>query len=450
MTQGRFFCPACLKHKECDFFLDPASRIQLAIIIVLLLLSAFFSSAETALMSVNRMKMRSLSDTRRAARRVLRLLENQPKLLSAILIGNNIVNLTASALTSVFAQHLWGRTFLSVATGILTFLVIIFGEIVPKTIAAIYSDRIAMAYSATISAYTTLMTPVIFLVNVFSNSILRLLRIDPRKREAITEDELLTVVEASHEDGVLENEEKEMIHNVVDFGDSLAKDVMVPRIDVDFVSVEDSYDNVVEAFRANNYSRLPVFETTQDNVVGILFLKDLFHYDGNRADFDVKSVMRKPYYTYEFKRTADLLAEMRKDSFTIAVVLDEYGATAGIITLEDLLEEIVGEIRDEYDADEQDPITKLSDTEFLLDGTAKLDDVNDATGLSLESDDYDSIAGHLYHLLEHIPVQGESAVDENGVTYEVAAVDKNRIDRVRLVLPTPASNDEADGEDSAD
>ena len=390
-------------------------------------------------MSVNRMKMRSLSETRRAARRVLALLDNQPKLLSAILIGNNVVNLTASALTSVFAQHVWGRTFLSVATGILTFLVIIFGEIIPKTIAALYSDRIAMAYSAIIRVYTAFMTPFIFLVNVFSGGLLRVLGIDPRKRQTITEDELLTVVEASHEDGVLENEEKEMINNVVDFGDSLAKDVMVPRIDVDFVSTDMPYDDVVAAFRANNYSRLPVYETTQDNVVGILFLKDLFHYDGPRESFDVKSLMRKPFYTYEFKRTADLLAEMRKDSFTIAVVLDEYGATAGIITLEDLLEEIVGEIRDEYDADEQDPITKLSDTEFLLDGTAKLDDVNDATGLSLESDDYDSIAGHLYQLLEHIPVEGETATDENGVTYEVVEVDKNRIDRVRLILPDRSS-----------
>ena len=226
-----------------------------------------------------------------------------------------------------------------------------------------------------------------------------------------------------------------MITNVVDFGDSVAKDVMVPRIDVDFISTDMSYDDIVAAFRANNYSRLPVYETTQDNVIGILFLKDLFHYDGGREAFDVKTLMRKPFYTYEFKKTADLLAEMRKDSFTIAVVLDEYGATAGIITLEDLLEEIVGEIRDEYDADEQDPITKISDTEFLLDGTAKLDDVNDATGLSLESDDYDSIAGHLYSLLEHIPSQGEKATDENGVTYEVVEVDKNRIDRVRLILP---------------
>lgn len=428
--------------KECDFYLDPASRIQLAIILILLFLSAFFSSAETALMSVNRMKMRSLADTKKAAVRVLRLLDNQPKLLSAILIGNNIVNLTASALTSVLAQHLWGKTYLSIATGVLTFLVIIFGEILPKTLAALYSERLSMAYSGVISVYTVVMTPVIFLVNVLSNGILRLLRIDPHKRPTITEDELLTVVEASHEDGVLENEEKEMINNVVDFGDSVAKDVMVPRIDVDFAEAEMSYDEIVEAFRANNYSRLPVFEGTQDNVIGILFLKDLFHYDGNRDDFDVKKVMRKPYYTYEFKKTAELLAEMRKDSLTIAVVLDEYGATAGIITLEDLLEEIVGEIRDEYDADEQDEIQKESDTEYLIDGTAKLEDVNDATGLSLESDDYDSIAGHLYHLLERIPSEGETVTDENGVTYEVVEVDKNRIDRVRLILPTVIAGEE--------
>ncbi len=361
--------------------------------------------------------MRSLAETRRAARRVLALLDNQTKLLSAILIGNNIVNISASALTSLFAQRLWGNTYLSVATGVLTFIVILFGEILPKTVAALYCDRISMAYAPVISLYTWLMTPIIFLINAIANGILKLLRIDPKHRQAITEDELLTVVEASHEDGVLENEEKEMINNVVDFGDSLAKDVMVPRIDV------------------NNYSRLPVFETTQDNVVGILFLKDLFHYDGPKEDFDVRKLMRKPFFTYEFKKTADLLAELRRESVTIAVVLDEYGSTAGIITLEDLLEEIVGEIRDEYDADEHDPVVPVSETEFLIDGTAKLEDVNEATGLLLASDDYDSIAGHIYQLLEHIPTEGETVTDENGVIYEVIAVDKNRIDRIRLTLP---------------
>ncbi|MCR5087400.1 MAG: hemolysin family protein [Lachnospiraceae bacterium] len=417
--------------------MDPASRIQLAIILILLFLSAFFSSAETALMSVNRMKMRSLAESRSRARRVLRLLDNQSKLLTAILIGNNIVNLSASALTSVFAQHLWGKIYLSVATGVLTLVVIIFGEILPKTIAASYSERIAMVYEPVITAYTWIMTPFIFLINGFSNLLLRIFRIDPNRRQAITEDELLTVVEVSHEDGVLENDEKEMINNVVDFGDSLAKDVMVPRIDVDFASVDMTYDEVVTAFRANNYSRLPVYETSPDNVVGILFLKDLFHYDGTRRAFDIRSLMRKPFFTYEFKKTADLLTELRRESVTIAVVLDEYGSTAGIITLEDLLEEIVGEIRDEYDADEQDPIVRISDTEFLIDGTAKLDEVGDATGLVLASDDYDSIAGHIYQLLEHIPTEGESVTDENGVTYVVEAVDKNRIDKVRLTLPEP-------------
>ncbi len=437
--------PGARYVKECDCFLDPASRIRLIIILALLILSAFFSSAETALTSVNRMKIRSLCDTKRAARLVLKLLDNPAKLLSAILIGNNIVNLTASALTSVFAQNLWGNAYLSVATGILTLIVIIAGEIVPKTIASVYSESISMAYARVVYVYTIIMTPVIFLINCISGAVLKILRIDPKKRPAITEDELLTVVEASHEDGVLENEEKEMIHNVVDFGDSVAKDIMVPRIDVDFIDTEMSYDEIVTAFRANNYSRLPVFETTQDNVIGILFLKDLFHYDGDQAAFDVRALMRKPYFTYEFKKTADLLAEMRRESVTIAVVLDEYGATAGIITLEDLLEEIVGEIRDEYDADEQDPIERVSDREFLIDGAAKLEDVNEAAGLSLSSADYDSIAGHLYQLLEHIPSQGESITDEDGVTYEALSVDKNRIDRVRLILPeTPKDASDED------
>jgi len=384
-----------------------------------------------------------MSETNKSARRVLALLDNQTKLLSAILIGNNIVNLSASALTSLFAQHLWGNTYLSLATGILTFIVILFGEILPKTVATLYCDRISMAYSAVLSFYTLVMTPFIFLINAIAHGILRLMRIDPDHRTTITEDELLTVVEASREDGVLETDERDMIHNVVDFGDSLAKDVMVPRIDVDFIEADMSYDEVVAAFRTNKYSRLPVFETTQDNVVGILFLKDLFHYDGSREAFRVRDLMRKPFFTYEFKKTADLMTELRRESVTIAVVLDEYGSTAGIITLEDLLEEIVGEIRDEYDSDEKDPIARVSDTEYLIDGTAKLDEVNEATGLKLDSDDYDSIAGHIYHLLEHIPSEGESVTDDDGVVYEVISVDKNRIDKVRLLLPADiAANSE--------
>ena len=379
--------------------------------------------------------MRTLADDgRKAAKLVLKLEEKSTKMLSAILIGNNIVNLSASALSAKFVNIQFGNSYLTAATGILTFLVIIFGEIVPKTAASIHADGLSMFYAPVIYGFMTVMTPVIWLVNGIARFFLFVFRIDTKKAEVITENELLTYVDVSHEEGVIESEEREMIANVVDFGDSLAKDVMVPRIDVDFVNVQAGYDEVAEAFRANNYSRLPVYRGSRDNVVGILFLKDFFRYQGDQKAFTVASAMRKPFFTFEFKKTSDLLAELRKESVTIAVVLDEYGATAGIITLEDLLEEIVGEIRDEYDADEEDEIRKISDTEYVVHGNARLEDINETLGLHLESDDYDSIAGHLIHLLEHLPSTGERITEDN-VTYIAETVAKNRVVRVRILLP---------------
>ncbi|MCR5530352.1 MAG: hemolysin family protein [Lachnospiraceae bacterium] len=415
--------------------LDPDAQIILIVIGILLVLSAFFSSAETALTSVNKLRMRTLADDgRKAARLVLKLEEKSTKMLSAILIGNNIVNLSASALSAKFVNIQFGNSYLTAATGILTFLVIIFGEIVPKTAASIHADGLAMFYAPLVYGFMTVMTPVIWLVNGIARVFLFLFRIDTKKAAVITEDELLTYVDVSHEEGVIESDEREMIANVVDFGDSLAKDVMVPRIDVDFVNVQANYDEVAEAFRENNYSRLPVYRGSRDNVVGILFLKDFFRYQGEKKAFSVAGTMRKPFFTFEFKKTSDLLAELRKESVTIAVVLDEYGATAGIITLEDLLEEIVGEIRDEYDSDEEDEIRKVSDTEYIVHGNARLEDINETLGLHLESDDYDSIAGHLIHLLEHLPSTGER-ITEDDVTYIAETVAKNRVVRVRILLP---------------
>lgn len=388
--------------------------------------------------------MRSLADDgKKAAKLVLRLEEHNTKMLSAILIGNNIVNLSASALSARFVNIRFGNNYLTIATGILTFLVIIFGEIVPKTAASLHSEKMAMFYAPIILAYMTVMTPVIWLVNGFAKIFLFLFRLNKKSTATITEDELLTYVDVSHEEGVIESEEREMINNVVDFGDSIAKDIMVPRIDVDFLDVHAAYDEVVAAFLQNNYSRLPVYRNSRDNVVGILFLKDFFRYDGDKKAFSVADMMRKPFFTFEFKKTSDLLAELRKNSVTIAVVLDEYGATAGIITLEDLLEEIVGEIRDEYDADEEDEIKQVDDRTYLVHGNARLDDINEALGLKLESDDYDSIAGHLIHLLEHLPSTGET-ITEDDVTYVADLVAKNRVIRVKIILPPKETEESAE------
>lgn len=418
--------------------MDPSVATKLVILVALLFLSAFFSSAETSLTTVSKMRIRSMAEEgMKRAVTVSKLIENPANMLSAILIGNNIVNLSASSLATSLALEKFGNQGAAIATGILTLLVLIFGEITPKRLATQNNEKLAFAYAPVILTLTRLLTPVIFIVNKLSYGVMLLLRIDPNAKTAqITESELRTVVDVSHEEGVIESEERQMITNVVDFGDSLAKDIMVPRIDMAFVNVDMSFDEIMEAFRVDKYSRMPVYSENRDNIVGIINLKDVFFFEGDKSDFHVQAFLREPFFTYEFKKTSELLNEMRKDHISMAIVLDEYGATAGLITLEDLLEEIVGEIRDEYDSDEVDSIQNVAPDEYVAEGTAKLDEINEALGLDLQSDDYDSIAGHIIHLLDHLPAAGES-ITENGVTFTVDSVNKNRIDQVHIRISHP-------------
>lgn len=415
--------------------MDPSVAAQLLVLLVLLVFSALFSSAETALTTVNKLRIRSLVEEGvKGAKTVSNLIEKPSKMLSAILIGNNVVNISASSLATSLAISIWGSVGAGIATGILTLVVLVFGEITPKTLATMYSEKLAFAYAPAISGFTKLLTPVIFLVNQISRVILLLFHIDPDKQSStMTETELRTIVDVSHEEGVIESEERLMITNVVDFGDSLAKDIMVPRIDMAFADVTFSYDELVAAFEKDMYTRLPVYKGTRDNIIGIVNIKDIFFYRGAKEDFHIEDFLREPYFTYEFKKTSELLRELKKATNSIAIVLDEYGATAGLITMEDLVEEIVGEIRDEYDTDEEDPIQKVSENVYKLDGATKLEDINELLELDLESEDYDSIAGHVIHLLDHLPEEGET-VTEDACTYQVLKMDKNRIDKILLTI----------------
>ena len=414
--------------------MDSDVAIQLIILILLLLLSAFFSSSETALTTVNKIRMRTLADAGdERAGFVLKVIGDPSKMLSAILIGNNIVNLYASSLATLLATRLWGNEMVGLATGILTLLILVFGEITPKTISTISAEGIALRFSKIIYVIMILLTPVIFIVNRLSFLVLKLFRVDPHKRaEAITEDELRTIVEVSHEEGVIESEEKKMINNVFDFGDAVAKDVMVPRIDMRFVDVNATYQELIEIFREEKYTRFPVFEESTDNVIGIINIKDIFLAE-NSSDFSVRNYLRQPLYTYEFKKVSELMLEMRKVEVNIIIVLDEYGATVGLITLEDMLEEIVGEIRDEYDEDEEDAVIQVSPKEYIVAGSMKLADLNDRLELNLESEDYDSIGGLVIGLLDHLPEAGEDVVVDH-VRIVVDRVEKNRIDKVRLYI----------------
>lgn len=432
--------------------MDSSDAWRIITLFILLVLSAFFSSAETCLTTVNKMRMKSMADEKvKNAGIVLKLIENQTKMLSAILIGNNIVNLTASSLTTSFAIQIAQKSGFSemtsiitgAATGILTVLILIFGEIVPKTLATMSAEKLALTYAKPVYAVTTVLAPVAFLMNQISKGLLIILRIDTKKQPAITENELRTIVDVSHKEGVIESEERQMITNVVDFGDSLAKDVMVPKMDVAFANVKLSYNELVECYSVDKFTRMPVYSESRDNVVGIINLKDLFFYQGSKKDFSIADVMREPYFTYEYKKISELFFEMKKKSIPMAIVLDEYGSTAGMLTIEDLIEEIVGEIRDEYDANEEDEITKLDDENYILLGVAKLDDIDKISGIKIESEDYDSIAGHVINLLDHFPQAGESVSDQFA-RYTVLEAEKNHIDKVKLhLLPKPKEEEEA-------
>lgn len=418
--------------------IQPENIIQIIIIVVLIACSAFFSSAETALTTVNKVRLKSLEEQgNKSAKRVLKILENYGKMLSTILIGNNIVNISASSLMTTLTIDVFGNYAVGIATGVMTIIVLLFGEITPKTWAVTSSEKIALAYSGIIRFLMTLLTPVIFLIDKISIGIMWLLRIDPNKKEcAITEHELKTYVDVGHEEGVIESEEREMIYNVFEFGDAVAKDIMIPRIDMVTASIDCTYTDLISIFKKSMYTRIPVYENDNDNIIGLVNVKDLIGLD-NSCDFKIKDILREAYYTYEFKKTADLLMEMRDSMMNVAFVLNEYGATVGMITMEDLLEEIVGEIRDEYDEDEAELIQEIDDNVYLVEASMKLDDINDALDTSFDSEDYDSIGGLIIESLDRLPEDKESVTLENGTTLQVEGISQNRITKVLITLPAP-------------
>ena len=416
--------------------MDTSAAGQIIVLIILLLLSAFFSSAETALTTANKIKMRSLAeDGDKQAETVLEVTDNSSKMLSAILIGNNIVNLSASALTTTISYQL-GGPYVALATAIITILILIFGEIVPKTIANIHAESMSLKYAFPIKLIMIVVTPISIVINAMARVILFILRVDPNaKTDTLTEDELRTLVDVGHEDGVIEEEEREMINNVFDLGDAKAKDVMVPVVNVTFADVENTYKELLEIFREDKYTRLPIYEETTDNVIGTINMKDLLLFD-NTKEFHIRDILREAHFTYEHKSISELLVEMRTSAFNIAIVLDEYGETAGLITLEDILEEIVGEIHDEYDENEENEVfQEINKFEFIIEGSMSLDDVNDRINTELESEDYDSLGGYIIEHLDRLPDEKDEIITDEQIRMVVDSMEKNRVEKVHVYLP---------------
>lgn len=414
--------------------MDPYYAIMLGIIISLVLLSSFFSSAETALTTVNKMKVRMmLEDGKKGAVILDKVISHSGKMLSAILIGNNIVNIAASSLTTLFAQKAIGDSAISIATGILTLVVLMFGEIIPKTAASIHSEKIALAYAVPIYILMTVLTPVIFIIDKLTFVMLKILHISTDGHKSITEDELRTIIDVSQEEGIIESGEVNMINNLFDFGDTCAKDIMIPKVDIAMISVDATYDELIEIIKADKYTRIPVYKDDTDNIVGIINIKDMLIKGVTRNTFNVEELMYEPFYTIATKDLNDLLVEMRDDNTSLCIVVDEYGNLDGLITLEDIIEEIVGEIRDEFDEDEENDIIQLGENEYLVEGQINLDDMNDEFGTNIDSENYESVGGLIMEQLDRLPEVGDQ-VKVGNVRFEVMRMDNMRIEKVKITI----------------
>lgn len=412
--------------------MDTDSIIQIVVIIILIILSAFFSSAETALTTVNKIKIRNLIDEgNKRAKMVDKVISDSGKMLSAILIGNNIVNLSASTLVTELVISLWGNYATGISTGILTLVLLIFGEISPKTAASINSEKISLLYAPVIYLFMIVLTPVIYIIDNLSGIFLKLLGINKNShKQAMTEDELRTLVKVSQEEGIIEVRENEIINNLFDFGDSTAKDVMIPRIDMTLINVNLDYLQVVDIYKQTKYSRFPVYKENPDNIIGILNIKDMITAPTGQA-FNINTIMREAFFTYENKNTSELFREMQRKRSSIAIVLDEYGSCVGMITTEDLLEEIVGEIRDEYDIDELEAFEKIDENIYRIAASYKLDDINSEIGSSLESVDNDTIGGYIIEKLDRFPKKGDHFSIDN-LEFIIERASKSRIESILM------------------
>lgn len=432
--------------------MDTVGVIQLIVLIILIILSGFFSSAETAFTTANKVRIRTMAeDGDKRALRVEKIWDGYSKMLSTILIGNNIVNISASALATSMTIRIWGNVYVGVVTGVLTFVVLILGEIVPKNWANVNSDKLTIIYSGIISTLMLALTPIVFIVDKIARGIMYLCHIDPDVMDdIITEDELKTYVDVSHEGGEIETEEHEMIHNVLEFSDSEAEEIMIPREDMAIVDVNASYNELMSSFKDNKkvFTRLPVWEDEHDNFIGFINIKDLILVE-NHESFNIRDILREAYFTVEHKNTSDLLVEMRNKRLTLAFVLNEYGSCVGMITMEDLLEEIVGEIRDEYDEDEETLIQEVTLRTYLIEASMKTDDINDAIDTDLQSEVYDSIGGLMIEQLERLPEDGEVVELEDGTLLQAKGIHQNRIMQVLMTLPEPkVLEDEEDKDDT--
>ena len=428
-------------------------------IVALLLLiagSAFFSGSEAALISLSRLHARGMVERGvKGADVVLRLLDDRNRFLTSILIGNTIVLLAADSLATLLFIHEGVPQPAIVSTVVMTILLLAFGEIIPKTIAVANNERWAPRLAPFIERFAWVMTPVIAAFLVFTNFVVKLFGVSPKANGPfVTEDDIRNIVNVGAEQKVLEEQEREMIHSIIQFGDTIVREVMTPRPDMIAIEVSASARRALDLVIADGYSKLPVFEETIDNVIGVVHDRELLIAlsDGTLAQTPIRTLMRPITLVPESKRVSELLREMQRGKFSLAIVVDEYGGTAGLVTMEDLLEEIVGEIRDEHDEGEEEAIRVISPDEAAVDAGTNIEDVNARLGLHLPHEDFETIGGLTVGLFGHLPQEGEEIVVD-GVRLRIDRTRGRRILAVRvfkngLTTAADAALSEADAFDA--
>lgn len=410
------------------------SDLPLFILLVLLVfMSAFFSSSETALINMSKIRLKHLVKEKvKNAEKLEKLYEDSNKLIGAILIGNNIVNVATSSIATIITTSRFSNAGLGISVGLTTLVILIFGEITPKNLALKNSESISLFVAPIILFLVRIFTPILFIVNSISNLLSALLgQRNDDKKPTITQDELKTIVDVSNQEGVLETDETEMIQNIFEFKDLTVDDIMIQRRDIVAISADMSYDEIIDVFKNRQLSRLPIYEDTIDDIIGVLYAKDLFFTEQSKEDFDIKAVMREPVFVNEFVKISDFFKKMQQVKTHIAIVLDEYGGVAGIVTMEDLVESIVGDIYDEYDQQDEE-VRKLKENIYVINGNSKLTEIQDLLQVELVSKDYESLGGYLMDKMGKIPTQGDIYEDEN-FKFIISSMDKNRINKVKVI-----------------
>lgn len=413
--------------------MDSSSVSQIIALVFLVAMSAVFSSSETAITSVSKIKVRQLDQKdNKNAHLLKKLHDNMQTTISTILIGNNIVNIAASSIATILFTNIFHQNGALISTVVMTVFVLIFGEVLPKTIAQYKNKSVALKFSRFIYFLTLVFKPIVKILNLLTRLIIKLFVGEDEDSSTLTEEELKTLVEVSEEEGVLKNQETEIMINALELKETLAVDIMTPRTSMASVDIEDAESDLKEIIKNITYSRIPVYEDSIDDIIGVLHIKELAHkiIEDDR-DFKVRDILKPAFYAYEYIPVVDLFKQMRTKNISISIIIDEYGGTSGIVTMEDILEELVGEIDDEYDHEKE--VTKLSDNEYLVDPEMRIDEVNERFDLDIQSDKFDSIGGFVIELLDRMPKSKDEVEFEN-LKFVVVNVDKRKITQLMIIF----------------